>query len=134
MMTKEEIPPDQWPEYFDAFGRLHHGKEAQITLIEPDAAAHSFAKDGSLLGLIDERHGKTDEAIAVMLGGAREGTSSHTIRKPARVSTAEWNDAYSAKLEIESSDGRRLIIQVGPVRETLPPGMITDGVLLEQPP
>jgi hypothetical protein len=133
-MMKEKIPAEQWSEYFDIFGRLHHGKEAQITLIEPGIAARSYAKDGSLLGLVDQRHGQADEAIVVMLGGAREGTSSHTISKPERVSVAEWNDTYSAELEIESLDGRRLIIQVGPAEETLPPGMITDGILLEQPP
>src|SRR5258708_5871643 len=134
MKEQREIPSEQWPELIDQFGRLHHGKTVQTTLIDPALGARRYSSDQSLLGLVDERHGHGDESITVMWGGGRAGTSSHSIRRPVRVSIAEWNDAYSARLEIVSADGQRLVIEAGPAQDMLAPGLITDGVLLEEPP
>jgi hypothetical protein len=132
-MEKREIPSEQWPSFLDAFGRLHHGKEARITLTDASVGTASHSSQQTLLGLIDERHGREDETITLMLGAIPHGTSSHSLSRPQSVSVSEWNDTYSAKLEIDSSEGQRLVIQVGPAEQMLPPGVVTDGILLEKP-
>jgi len=131
-MVPQEIPSEQWPESLDQFGRLHYGKPAQIALNDPAAGLRTYSDGEPLLGLVDERHDQVNESIAVIWGVSPGGTSSHSIECPVRVAIAEWNDGYSAILEIESAGGRCLRIQVGPVREMLPPGVITDGILLEK--
>jgi hypothetical protein len=128
IVVHQEIPSEQWPRLVDQFGRLHRSKAVRITLIDPVAGAHLYASDQPLLGLVDERHGQGDESITVMWGGTGQGAASHRVQRPARISMSEWNDAYSAKLEIESADGVRLVIEAGPRQEVLPPGLVTDGV------
>ena len=132
-MTKREIPFEQWPSALDQFSRGHHGKEARVTLTGSDVGIRPYSSDQPLLGLIDERHGREDETITVVFGSSPGGTSSHSLSKPQHIAVAEWNDAYSAELEIESSDGQRLNIKVGPPEQLLPPEMITDGVIREKP-
>jgi hypothetical protein len=53
------------------------------------------------------------------------------IEEPAQVRVAEWNDGYSAALEIVSADGSSVLVEVGPPQEMLAPGIITDGVILD---
>jgi hypothetical protein len=137
IMMHLHVPSEQWPELMNQFGRLHHGKPVRIELIDA-SGVYQYSHDQPLLGLLDERHGQSDECITVMWGGRCHGLFSHGIRKPRRISTAEWNDAISARLEIESADGQRMVIHAGPDQETLPPGVITDSALTEarsvQPP
>jgi hypothetical protein len=56
---------------------------------------------------------------------------SYVIAEPAHVRVAEWNDGYSAALEVVSADGSSVLVEVGPHQEMLAPGVITDGVILE---
>jgi hypothetical protein len=130
-MTKREIPSDAWPNFMDEFSRLHQGKEAEVTVVDRTKRADAYAHAAPLLGIVDEHHGRADEAIELMLGDLPDGALSHTMPHPSRVEVTEWNDAYSAQLDIESSDGQRMVIQVGPREEVLPPGVIMDGVQLE---
>jgi hypothetical protein len=131
-MALRQVPSEQWPALVDQFSRLHQGKAVQISLTGPVIGTRRYSTDQPLLGLVDERHGEADESISVVWGGKSAGTFSHSMRRPNRVSIAEWNDACSARLEIESAEGDRLVIQAGPAAELLAPGMITDGVLLEK--
>jgi hypothetical protein len=133
-MMPQEIPCERWPDTLNVFARLHHGKPAQIELIDANGNKHRYSDDQPLLGVAIERRGGNDEVLTVMWGGPSQGVFSHSVSNPSRLSMVEWNDAYSARLEIQSRDQQRLTIQVGPVEQLLAPGMITDGVLLENPP
>jgi hypothetical protein len=132
-MTTQDVPARQWQQFFDQFSRLHQGKSVQIALIEPGGEPRAYAMNELFLGLVDEQHGQPGETVTVMLGGAADGAGSHSFARPMRVSLTEWNDAYSAELKITSADQRQLILQVGPAQEMLPPGTMTDGILLEKP-
>ncbi|HSU66939.1 MAG TPA: DUF5335 family protein, partial [Tepidisphaeraceae bacterium] len=128
-----EIPFEEWPQVIDQFGRAHQGKMALVALTAPATGTRRLCEDRPLLGVVDERHGRPDESVTVMWNAAG-GASSHTIQRPARASIAEWNDAYSAELEIASAQGERLVVRAGPESQLLEPGMVTDGILLERQP
>lgn len=130
-MDRQTISPDRWTDVIDQFSRAHHGKQARVTLNDPSFGTRRYFTNQPLFGLIHERDGKK-ESITVILGESRDGTSSHSLSRPQRLELAEWNDAYSAELEIESFQGQRLNIQVGPAEQLLSPGMILDGILLEE--
>ena len=51
--------------------------------------------------------------------------------KPKRIALSEWNDATSAELTIESAEGEKIVVQVGPREEKLQEGFITDGYIAE---
>jgi hypothetical protein len=127
-MQTQEIAIDRWPEFMDQFSRLHRGKNATVSIVERLAEPRSEADNVPLLGITDEHHGQADEVIEVMLGAPSAGPTGHAIRRPSRIRVSQWNDAYSARLEVDSADGERTIIQVGPAREVLPPGIVLDGV------
>ena len=132
-MNQQEIPFDQWPQFLEQFDRLHQGKDAQVVLIDPATQRRHYLNREPLLGFLNEKHGSGQEAIAVMLGTPSVGTSSHTVMKPNRILASEWNDGYSAELEISSKDGQMLIVQVGPAMQTLASGVVMDGIQLEEP-
>jgi hypothetical protein len=51
------------------------------------------------------------------------------IDRPTHVRVAEWNDGFSAALQLESADGHVALLRVGPQDRVLPSGMIVDGVI-----
>ena len=132
-MNTSEIPSELWMETLDIFGRLHHGKPAEVNLVEPGGEPKPYAKSEPLIGLIDERHGRADEVITLMLNGSA-GPRSFSIVKPTRMSLCEWNDASSAELTIDFREGEQVVIRVGPPGETIPPGMLLDGEFVVNPP
>ena len=135
-MTRREIPSEEWPSFMEQFTRLHHGKMAGVMTVDAKSGAEQSVRETPLLGVFDRRGGGgADEAIEIEFGGGMEQmvqvAHNHRVSRPSRVWTTEWNDGYSAELEIESADGGGITVRVGPAEQVLPPGMVTDGVLLE---
>src|SRR2546423_9268698 len=128
-MTMEETPRQRWREYLDQFSRAHHDAQAHVQMYKGSANHGCDVADLPLLGITAEHADDQDEQIQIMLGRPTHGNLSHTIEHPVRVRSAEWNDGYSGSLQIESADGSTTTIQVGPPQQTLPPGIITDGVI-----
>src|SRR5438874_11577664 len=128
-MPMKEIPKERWKQCLYQFSRVHRDWPAKV---ETCGRRHRRARKLAnlpLLGVTDEQPGNQDERIRIMLGGVQEAHLSHTVEHPVRLRVAEWNDGYSGALEIESADGAYTTVQVGPAQQTLPPGMITDGMI-----
>ena len=128
-MTMQEIPRQRWREYLDQFSRAHHDAQAHVEMYEGSENHACDVADLPLLGITAEHADDEDEQIQIMLGRAQDGNLSHTIEHPVRLRSAEWNDGYSGAVQIESADGSTTTVQVGPSEQTLPPGIITDGVI-----
>src|SRR5690349_2433181 len=128
-MQMQEIPRQRWHDYFDQFSRAHHDEQAHVEMYKNAARRGCDVADLPLLGITAEHADDADEQIMIMLGRAKDGNLSHTIEHPVRVRSAEWNDGYSGRVQIESADGSTTTIQVGPPQQTLPSGIITDGVI-----
>jgi len=128
-MQMKEIPRHRWQEYLDQFSRAHHEAPAHVELYKGSGNHACDVADLPLLGITAEHVDGEDEQIQIMLGRPADENLSHTIEHPMRVRSAEWNDGYSGSIEIESADGSTTTVQVGPPQQTLPPGIITDGVI-----
>ena len=63
-------------------------------------------------------------------GDSPDNQFAHVIDRPSHVRVAEWNDAVSSALQIESAGGTVTLARVGPAEQMLPPGFITDGIIL----
>jgi hypothetical protein len=129
-MEPREIPFAQWPQCMEQFSRIHRGKAARVeTTAAEDAVTGANARDLPLVGVTDERAADhQQERIHVVLGGPAEPHVDHVIPRPSKVRLAEWNDGYSALLEIESDEGWQTSVRVGPDEQMLPPGVILDGL------
>ncbi len=127
-MEFREIPNGQWSAFFDQFSRAHHGQKADVETVGAGAKHGAQAHGLRLLGITAEQEVGMGLRIDVIAGDT-DGQHIRTgIHRPARVRVAEWNDAVSAELRIDSDDGRTTRIWVGPREQTLPPGVITDGL------
>jgi len=124
-----EIPRQRWRDHLDQFSRAHHDAAAHVEMYKGSANHACDIADLPLLGITAEYADDEDEQIQIMLGRPTNENLSHTIEHPVRVRSAEWNDGYSGSLQIESADGSTTTVQVGPSEQTLPPGIITDGVI-----
>jgi len=128
-MNLQEIPRQRWREHLDQFSRAHHDAPAHVEMKSRASPDTCQIADLPLLGVSDEHADDETDQILILLGRAKDGNLSHTIEHPVHLRSAEWNDGYSGALEIESEDGSKTTLQVGPSQQTLPPGMITDGVI-----
>ncbi len=127
-MKRRDIPKPEWPSFFDHFSRLHHGQDADVEIVDRSANVQSPARALPLLGVTEERHSDQAEQVAIIAGKPEGPLVTHVVNGPRHVRAAEWNDEVSAALEIESDDGLTTLVRVGPPEQTLPAGMITDGL------
>ena len=128
-MRTREVPSDQWASFCEQFSRIHRGKPVNLTTMGRELGAQTNARNLPLVGMTAERP-TAGGYIELMLGDAPAAHLAHSVERPSHLRVAEWNDDYSAALQIESEDGSVTLLQVGPQAEILPPGVILDGIIL----
>jgi hypothetical protein len=108
---------------------LHHGKAASLSTMGEGLGAQPNARGLPLMGVMAAASGTGGggRAVEVMLGEPAAHLT-HAVARSSRVRVAEWNDAYSAAVQIESDDGSTTLLRVGPEAEVLPPGVVMDGI------
>jgi hypothetical protein len=132
-MDTREIPRSEWPTFLEQFSRVHRGQSAHVHTTMPQALNRTEEPNLPLLGVVDERGpaGDRRDNIRITLGApAGGGVVTHEVHDPSRLRFAEWNDGYSAELNIENTRGEPTVVHVGPQEQLLPPGVITDGVMV----
>jgi hypothetical protein len=131
-MDTRTIPPDQWATFFDQFSRLHQGKPVRVQSLGRDEGVQATVREAPLLGITQECRGGTAadaRKIWIMTGDPSGAHASHAIERPSCVRVAEWNDGYSAALDITSADGSAVLLEAGPPQQLLAPGLVTDGTM-----
>jgi hypothetical protein len=88
-MLTRELHPDEWPAFFDAFGREYQGRAATLDLPEPHTLGtiEAIARDLPLVGITAEPHeaGGRPKSIEIVLGTAPDNHLVHTVNLPTRV-------------------------------------------------
>jgi hypothetical protein len=133
-METRDVPKGQWTSFFDQFSRLHHDKPVRVKIMNRALGAQPVAEGVAFQGIAQDRTAvpcDVQPVVRIMAGDPAGEHVSHVIAEPAQVRVAEWNDGYSAALEIVSADGSSVLVEVGPPREMLAPGIITDGVIVD---
>ena len=119
------IPPERWPQYLEQFSRAHAGQVASVCTSGTLGGGAANADQMPLIGISTEPSGSE---LHVMLGEPGGPHLDHVVKRPCRMWTAEWNDGFSAVLEIDADDGSTTLVQVGPPEQLLGEGMVVDGV------
>lgn len=128
-MQRVEIPPEHWPQMFEQFSRMHAGRPAHVSTSGAAAGGASNSKDLPLIGVTTGAANlPAREELHVMVGQPGGPHVDHVVPRPRRLWTAAWNDGSSGMLEIDSDDGSTTLVQVGPLEQLLPEGMVVDGV------
>ena len=125
-MPTQEIPREDWNNFFDAFSRQHEGWLATLEVFAPHIGAQEEAREMPLEG-ISVASRDDAEAIAISLGKTPEDHVTHTITKPEHVWLEQTSGGANAALEIESESQNKTLLRF---RSALPPEMV-DGVVMD---
>jgi Family of unknown function (DUF5335) len=116
-MATQEIPREQWSNFFDAFSRQHEGWLATLEVFKSNLGAQSEASELPLEGVSIS----SPDAISVSFGE----DVTHTIDQPEHVWVETTIEGVNAALEIESKDQTKTLLRF---RSPMPPEMV-DGVV-----
>ncbi|SRR6266404_1362181 len=123
-MPTQEIPRDEWHNFFDVFSRQHEGWLATLETFGPDIGAQEEAHELPLKGIsiASENNGT---AIAIDLGKTPGKHFTHRISEPEHVWLEQTSGGANAALEIESENETKTLLRF---RSALLPEMV-DGVV-----
>ena len=124
-MPTQEIPRDEWNNFFDVFSRQHEGWLATLEVFGPDIGAQEEAHELPLEGISIASGNNGTEAIAIHLGKTPEDHVTHTIAEPEHVWLEQTSGGANAALEIESENETKTLLRF---RSALLPEMV-DGVV-----
>ena len=127
-MDTREVLPAEWTLFSDRFSRAHRGKRATVETIGEDLGVQPNVRNLPLVGVAIDGS-EDDRRLEIIVGDSPHAHLTHVIDRPTRVCVAEWNDGFSAAVQIEADDGRVTLLRVGPQERVLPAGMIVDGVV-----
>jgi hypothetical protein len=125
-MPTQEIPRQEWNNFFDLFSRQHEGWLATLEVFGPDIGAQEQAHEMPLEGVSIASENNPTE-IAINLGKTPEDHVTHTITKPEHVWLEQTSEGANAALEIESENQTKTLLRF---RSAMPPEMV-DGVVME---
>ena len=126
-MPTQEIPREDWNNFFDVFSRQHEGWLATLEIFASDIGAQEEAHELPLEGISTASGGNEADAIAINLGKTPEDHVTHTITKPAHVWLEKTSGGADAALEIDSDNQTKTLLRF---RSALPPEMV-DGVVVD---
>ena len=126
-MPTQEIPREDWNNFFDVFSRQHEGWLATLEIFGPEVGAQEEAHELPLEGISISSEGSGGTAIAINLGKTPEDHVTHTVTKPEHVWLEQTSGGANAALEIESEDQNKALLRF---RSALLPEMV-DGVVAE---
>jgi hypothetical protein len=126
-MPTQEIPREDWSNFFDVFSRQHEGWLATLEVFGPDVGAQEEAHQLPFEGISIASEGNGAGAIAINLGKTPEDHVTHTITKPEHVWLEQTSGGANAALEIESENQNKALLRF---RSALPPEMV-DGVVAD---
>jgi len=126
-MPTQEIPREDWSNFFDVFSRQHEGWLATLEVFGPEVGAQEEAHQLPFEGISIASEGNGADAIAINLGKTVEDHVTHTITKPEHVWLEQTSGGANAALEIESENQNKALLRF---RSALPPEMV-DGVVVD---
>ena len=126
-MQTQEIPRQEWNNFFDSFSRQHEGWLATLEVFGFDVGAQEEAHELPLEGVSVASEADKSESIAINMGKTLEDHVSHTITKPQHVWLEKTDDGADAALEIESVGDSKTLLRF---RSAVPPELV-DGIVAE---
>jgi hypothetical protein len=126
-MPTQEIPREEWHNFFDTFSRQHEGWLATLEVFAPDIGAQEEARELPLEGISITSEDDSAGAIAINLGKTPENHITHVISEPEHVWLEQTSGGANAALEIESENQTKTLLRF---RSALPAEMV-DGVVLD---
>ena len=127
-MPTEEIPVQDWVEFFKMFSRQHEGWRASVVILGGEVDAGIEARALPLVGVSVDVIGG-NRTIAISLGERGSEHLTHLVSKPKSVGLKQTEQGAHEALAIESEDGVKTLLRF---RSPMPTEML-DDVLPDRP-
>ena len=126
-MPTQEIPREQWNNFFDSFSRQHEGWLATLEVFATDTGAQQEVSDVPFEGIsLDAYKGKSG-AVVINVGKTPADHVSHKIDHPVHIWLQQTEAGADAALEIEAEDDSKTLLRFR--SPTLPE--FVDGAVLD---
>jgi hypothetical protein len=126
-MPTQEIPREQWTNFFNSFNRQHEGWLATLEVFATDAGAQEEARDLPFEGISVHAKEGESEAVLINVGKTPADHVSHKIENPVHIWLQRTEAGANAAVEIEAEDDSKTLLRF---RSPMPPELV-DGVVLD---
>ena len=126
-MSTQEIPREQWNNFFDSFSRQHEGWLATLEVLADDVGAQEQAHEMPFEGIsLDSLDGES-EAVLISVGRTKSVHITHRIDRPVHIWLEQTPAGANASLQIEANDESKTLLRF---RSPMLPEFV-DGVVLD---
>jgi hypothetical protein len=126
-MPTQEIPREQWNNFFNSFSRQHEGWLATIEVFATDSGAQQEVSDVAFEGISLDSHNDKSGAVVINVGKTPADHVSHRIDHPVHIWLQQTEAGADAALEIEAEDDSKTLLRF---RSPMLPEFV-DGVVLD---
>jgi hypothetical protein len=104
-MKTQEIPKEEWTQFFDSFSRKHEGWLVNVEMFGPEIGAQVEQRETALEGITDSWDETEGNTIMIMTGAKPDDHLTHSITRPTQVSLEQTDEGADAALAITAEDG-----------------------------
>ena len=126
-MPTQEIPREQWNNFFNSFSRQHEGWLATLEVFATDAGAQQEVSDVAFEGISLDSDNDKSGAVVINVGKTPADHVSHKIDHPVHIWLQQTEAGADAALEIEAEDDSKTLLRF---RSPMLPEFV-DGVVLD---
>jgi hypothetical protein len=108
----KEIPREGWDQFFSRFSNDHETQFVAVEVMGSDIGAQVEGRSLLLSGI--SRADEDNQSLALMFDSLNGEHMTHMVNKPTRVWVQRAPDNTDEALEIESADGTRTLVRLGP--------------------
>jgi hypothetical protein len=101
MASNQEIPREQWDQFFKDFSSEHEGEPVSIELMGMDLGDQPLTESTPLVGISCDTKGSRQGAIEIMAGENPSSVMTHVIDHPTHVRVAMSGPEQSVEIEAE---------------------------------
>ena len=126
-MPTQEIPREQWNNFFNSFSRQHEGWLATLEVFATDAGAQREVSDVPFEGISLDSDNERSGSVVINVGMTPADHVSHKIDHPVHIWLQQTETGADAALEIEAEDDSKTLLRF---RSPMLPELV-DGVVLD---
>jgi len=126
-MPTQEIPREQWNNFFESFSRQHAGWLATLEVFASDAGAQQEASGVPFEGISLDSDKGNSGAVVITVGKTPANHVSYKIDHPVHIWLQQTEAGADTALEIEADDDSKTLLRF---RSPMLPEFV-DGVVLD---
>jgi hypothetical protein len=109
-MLTQEIPREEWVNFFNNFSRNHHGWTVNLQVLREDIGAQVETHELPLDGIMAQIRANGKDEISIMVEESPDKHLTHIITKPSHVRIERADSGADETLQIQSASGETTLL------------------------